>query len=87
VISGSRAVASVPRQLGEPKLARLLANQQQRKHRADFARREVAGIRVDESGEWNVYVTTFPGAPAMWQVSVDGGTEPRWRGDGRNCST
>jgi Tol biopolymer transport system component len=36
----------------------------------------------NESGEWQVYVTTFPGAQGKWQVSPGGGTEPRWRGDG-----
>ena len=35
----------------------------------------------DESGQWEVYVTTFPGAVGKWQVSRGGGTEPRWRGD------
>jgi len=37
----------------------------------------------DESGNWEVYVTTFPGAAGKWQVSRGGGTEPRWRGDGK----
>ena len=37
----------------------------------------------DESGNWEIYVTTFPGAAGKWQVSRGGGTEPRWRGDGR----
>jgi eukaryotic-like serine/threonine-protein kinase len=37
----------------------------------------------DESGEWQVYATTFPGAQGKWQVSTGGGTEPRWRGDGK----
>src|SRR5262249_16811893 len=37
----------------------------------------------DESGDWEVYVTTFPGAVGKWQVSRGGGTEPRWRGDGK----
>jgi eukaryotic-like serine/threonine-protein kinase len=37
----------------------------------------------NESGEWEVYVTTFPNAAGKWQVSRDGGTEPRWRGDGK----
>ena len=37
----------------------------------------------DESGQWEVYVTTFPGAAGKWQVSRGGGTEPRWRGDGK----
>jgi Tol biopolymer transport system component len=36
-----------------------------------------------ESGDWEIYVTTFPGAAGKWQVSRGGGTEPRWRGDGR----
>jgi len=36
-----------------------------------------------ESGESSVYVTTFPGAAGKWQVSVGGGSEPRWRGDGQ----
>jgi len=37
----------------------------------------------DESGTWEIYVTTFPGAAGKWQVSRGGGTEPRWRGDGK----
>jgi eukaryotic-like serine/threonine-protein kinase len=37
----------------------------------------------DESGSWEVYVTSFPGAIGKWQVSRGGGTEPRWRGDGK----
>jgi Tol biopolymer transport system component len=37
----------------------------------------------NESGEWEVYVTTFPDASGKWQVSRGGGIEPRWRGDTR----
>jgi serine/threonine protein kinase len=37
----------------------------------------------DESGNSEVYVTTFPGAAGKWQVSRGGGTEPRWSGDGK----
>jgi Tol biopolymer transport system component len=37
----------------------------------------------NESGTWEIYVTTFPGAQGKWQVSRGGGKEPRWRGDGR----
>jgi len=36
---------------------------------------------ANESGNWEIYVTTFPGAAGKWQVSRGGGTEPRWRGD------
>jgi len=37
----------------------------------------------NESGDWEIYVTTFPGASGKWQVSRGGGTEPRWRADGK----
>jgi Tol biopolymer transport system component len=42
-----------------------------------------AAYASDESGSWEIYVTTFPGAAGKWQVSRGGGTEPRWRGDGK----
>jgi serine/threonine protein kinase/Tol biopolymer transport system component len=37
----------------------------------------------NESGDWQIYVTTFPAANGKWQVSRGGGREPRWRGDGK----
>jgi eukaryotic-like serine/threonine-protein kinase len=37
----------------------------------------------NESGNWEIYVTSFPDAAGKWQVSRGGGTEPRWRGDGQ----
>ena len=37
----------------------------------------------NETGKWEVYVTSFPDANAKWQVSSAGGDEPRWRGDGK----
>jgi serine/threonine protein kinase/Tol biopolymer transport system component len=37
----------------------------------------------DESGNWEIYATTFPGGVGKWQVSRGGGTEPRWGGDGK----
>ena len=42
-----------------------------------------AAYASNESGDWDVYVTTFPGAAGKWQISRGGGTEPRWRGDGK----
>jgi eukaryotic-like serine/threonine-protein kinase len=36
-----------------------------------------------ESGKFEVYVTSFPEAHGKWQVSNTGGTQPRWRGDGK----
>ena len=37
----------------------------------------------DESGRFEVYVTSFPKPGRKWQVSAEGGSQPRWRGDGR----
>ena len=37
----------------------------------------------NESGRNQVYVQEFPTARSKWQVSIDGGTDPFWRGDGR----
>jgi eukaryotic-like serine/threonine-protein kinase len=37
----------------------------------------------NESGKWEIYVTSFPAPRGKWQVSVGGGEQPRWRGDGR----
>ena len=36
-----------------------------------------------ETGNWEVYVSPFPGFSSKWQVSRGGGEEPRWRGDGK----
>jgi dipeptidyl aminopeptidase/acylaminoacyl peptidase len=36
----------------------------------------------EESGRREVYVAVYP-AGGKWQVSQDGGSEPRWRADGR----
>jgi Tol biopolymer transport system component len=37
----------------------------------------------NESGRVEVYVQTFPLSNRKWQVSTNGGYEPRWRADGR----
>jgi hypothetical protein len=37
----------------------------------------------DESGTNQVYIAPFPTVVGKWQVSRNGGTEPRWRGDGK----
>jgi len=36
----------------------------------------------NESGEFEVYVTPFPGPGRRWQVSSESGTYPVWRADG-----
>jgi hypothetical protein len=37
----------------------------------------------DESKSFQVYVRSFPPSAGKWQVSVGGGSEPRWRRDGK----
>jgi Tol biopolymer transport system component len=37
----------------------------------------------DESGRDEVYVRSFPAASGRWQISVDGGLQPRWAHSGR----
>jgi Tol biopolymer transport system component len=36
----------------------------------------------NESGDMEVYVTQFPGPGGKWQVSTNGGREPKWSADG-----
>ena len=37
----------------------------------------------DETGRFEVYVQSFPGGGNKWQVSVNGGSDAKWRLDGR----
>jgi hypothetical protein len=37
----------------------------------------------NESGMNQVYVRSFPTSGSVWQVSVNGGTHPRWQRNGR----
>jgi len=37
----------------------------------------------NETGKWEIYVTSFPDARGKWQVSTGGGEQPRWRSDGK----
>jgi serine/threonine protein kinase len=37
----------------------------------------------DESSRLEVYVTDFPAKKGRWQISNQGGTQPTWRGDGK----
>ena len=38
---------------------------------------------TDESGQFQIVVQPFPVPNAKWQVSTGGGTQPRWRADGK----
>jgi serine/threonine protein kinase len=37
----------------------------------------------NESGRFEIYVQPFPGPGGKWQVSTNGGAQPRWRRDGK----
>jgi eukaryotic-like serine/threonine-protein kinase len=37
----------------------------------------------DESGQLEIYITSFPDAKGTWRVSSNSGTYPAWRGDGK----
>lgn len=37
----------------------------------------------NETGKWEIYVTSFPEAQGKWQISTAGGEQPRWRSDGK----
>ena len=37
----------------------------------------------NESGDWEIYVATFPAHTSKRRVSSAGGVQPHWRGDGR----
>jgi eukaryotic-like serine/threonine-protein kinase len=37
----------------------------------------------NRSGKWEIFVASFPSFQYIQQVSVGGGAQPRWRGDGR----
>jgi Tol biopolymer transport system component len=37
----------------------------------------------DESGQYQIYVQSFPAGGGKWQVSTTGGSQPRWRHDGK----
>jgi len=37
----------------------------------------------DESGMWEVFIQAFPVAGSKRRISVGGGAQPQWRGDGR----
>jgi Tol biopolymer transport system component len=37
----------------------------------------------NETGRPEIYIKPFPEGPGRWQISTDGGSVPRWRGDSR----
>jgi Tol biopolymer transport system component len=69
--------------IGEPTFSRMLPSKGNQTTGQISPDGKWLAYATDDSGGWNIFVTTFPGAAGKWQVSVGGGTEPRWRGDGK----
>jgi eukaryotic-like serine/threonine-protein kinase len=67
---------------GERKPALLLPNKSFLSHSQFSPDGRFVAYVSSESGRDEVYVTPFPNAERRWQVSQNGGTEPRWRRDG-----
>jgi Tol biopolymer transport system component len=38
---------------------------------------------ANESGQWEIYVVPFPQVNGKFQISINGGMQPRWRHDGK----
>ena len=45
--------------------------------------RWVAYVSNESAGRAEVYVTTFPEPSGTWRISTMGGSQPRWRADGK----
>ena len=68
---------------GDRKLIKFLAPPSDQIHGNFSPDGRFVAYSSNESGRFQVYVQTFPLSDRKWQVSTDGGYEPRWRADGR----
>jgi Tol biopolymer transport system component len=68
---------------GERKLFKFLATPAEEMHGNFSQDGHFVAYTSNESGRFEVYVQTFPLSDRKWQVSINGGYEPRWRADGR----
>jgi Tol biopolymer transport system component/predicted Ser/Thr protein kinase len=68
---------------GDRKPFRFLASPSEEMHGNFSPDGHFIAYSSNESGKFEVYVQTFPLSDRKWQVSTDGGYEPRWRADGR----
>ena len=68
---------------GERKHVPLIQNQFFNMFCALLADRRWLAYTSDESGRYDVYAMPFSSGRGKWPISVDGGTEPAWRADGK----
>jgi hypothetical protein len=56
-------------------------------HQAEFAKLSPDGewiaYAADETGRLEIYLQRFPTPSGRWPISINGGTRPHWRADGR----
>jgi eukaryotic-like serine/threonine-protein kinase len=68
---------------GDPKPVILLSAPGDQWHGSFSPDGRLVAYSSDESGRFEVHVQTFPLTDRQWTVSTTGGSEPRWRADGR----
>jgi Tol biopolymer transport system component len=67
---------------GDRKPMKLLASPSDEMHGTFSPDGHLVAYTSNESGRFQVYAQTLPLSDRKWQVSTDGGYEPRWRADG-----
>jgi Tol biopolymer transport system component len=80
LVASGRDIFAIPADGGEP--VDIVASSFQEWHAAISPDGRWIAYTTDESGRAEVYVTTFPEPGRKWQISMNGGLSPRWRGDG-----
>jgi Tol biopolymer transport system component/predicted Ser/Thr protein kinase len=68
---------------GDKKLVKFFGSPYDEMHANFSPDGKLVAYSSNESGRFEVYVQTFPRTDRRWQVSTNGGSEPRWRHDGR----
>jgi serine/threonine protein kinase/Tol biopolymer transport system component len=66
---------------GDKKLVKFLGSPYDEMHGSFSPDGKLVTYGSNESGKFEVYVETFPRSERRWQVSTNGGSEPRWRRD------
>ena len=68
---------------GDKKPVKFLASPAEEMHGNFSPDGRLVAYTSNESGKFQVHVQTLPLSDRKWQVSINGGYEPRWRADGR----
>jgi Tol biopolymer transport system component len=68
--------------VGDSKPTKLLGSPSDEIHANFSPDGRLIAYSSNESGRFEVFVQTFPLSDRKWQISTEGGYEPRWRADG-----